>query len=161
MPRYGANRPAIALAQCGDGNCLSLLGADVCTVFGGEDALQAVPGHGPSVIFLDFGMPHMDGFAVARCDPRERGARRHPAPGAQRVGESRDLQGTHEAGFGRHLVKPADPGAVVAAVLDHSPRTRGARRRRHQACVWSCAPGPRVTMRGILPLRPITTGSSA
>ncbi|MBV9891752.1 MAG: response regulator, partial [Rhizobacter sp.] len=96
---------------------LRILGADVRVAYGGEEALQAANEHRPSVVLLDLGMPRVDGFEVARAIRREDDA------GVRLValtgwGQPHDRQRTREAGFDRHLVKPADPQDLVAAVLD-------------------------------------------
>ena len=63
-------------------------------------------------------MPGMDGFAVARA------LRGDDAYAAVRLvaltgwGQPRDLQRTRAAGFDLHLVKPADPESMIAAVLE-------------------------------------------
>ena len=45
---------------------LRLRGHDVLTAFGGPEALQAATNDEPELVFLDIGMPVMDGYEVAR-----------------------------------------------------------------------------------------------
>ena len=48
------------------GMLLKFLGADVCIANDGPAALEALETYQPSVVFLDIGMPGMDGYEVAR-----------------------------------------------------------------------------------------------
>ena len=77
----------------------------------GPSAVELAAQFQPQVVFLDIGMPGMDGYEVARRLRRQ--------PGAQPVlvaltgwGTQEDLARATEAGFDHHLTKPADIGAV-------------------------------------------------
>jgi CheY-like chemotaxis protein len=48
------------------GMLLKFLGADVCIANDGLAALEALKIYRPSVVFLDIGMPGMDGYEIAR-----------------------------------------------------------------------------------------------
>jgi PAS domain S-box-containing protein len=93
---------------------LGLYGYQVEVVSSGMAALELVPAFRPDVVFLDIGMPVMDGYEVARR------LREHPA--GQQVylialtgwGQPEDRRRTREAGFDHHFIKPVDPGAVRA-----------------------------------------------
>jgi CheY-like chemotaxis protein len=82
----------------------------------GPAALQAVQDIRPEVIFLDIGLPALDGSEVAR--------RIRQLPGGDQVllyaltgwGQEEDRRRSHEAGFDRHLVKPLNP-ALLEALL--------------------------------------------
>lgn len=93
---------------------LQFLGADVQTVYDGPAALQALDSYRPSVVFLDIGMPGMNGYEVA-----ER-MREHPDREAITLialtgwGQKEDLRRSREAGFDCHLVKPVDVDALQA-----------------------------------------------
>lgn len=85
---------------------LDALGAEVETVYDGPAALRATA-RMPEVIFLDIGMPGMDGYEVAR---RIRAAQ-DPSHHAFLVavtgwGQDEDRRRSGEAGFDLHLVKP-------------------------------------------------------
>ena len=88
---------------------MTVFGCEVRTAYDGASAVRAAESFQPDVVFLDLGMPGMDGFEAARR------IRRLPA-GATTVlialtgwGQDRDRQRTSEAGFDAHLVKPVDP----------------------------------------------------
>jgi CheY-like chemotaxis protein len=103
---------------------LEFLGADVRVAFDGASALRALDGYEPAVVFLDIGMPDMDGYEVAR---RMRGI---VSPEKTTIvaltgwGQEADRRKAREAGFDRHLIKPADVGALQALLgsLDESVR---------------------------------------
>ena len=87
----------------------------------GVKALQAARSLRPEFVFLDLGLPGMDGFEVARA------LRREPSLQAVRIiavtgyGSETDRRRAEEAGIDQHLVKPADP-AFLESLL--GPRHR-------------------------------------
>ena len=89
------------------GQIMSLEGHLVAVVNGGREALAAVESFLPDVVFLDIGMPGMDGYEVAAE------LRRNPALSAARIvaltawGDSASRSRAVACGFDAHLVKPA------------------------------------------------------
>jgi len=74
----------------------------------GPEALVAASQLEPDLIFLDIGLPEMNGYEVAmrlREDPRLRACMLVALTG---WGSEDDRRQAHEAGFDRHLVKPVD-----------------------------------------------------
>ncbi|MFN7984299.1 MAG: PAS domain-containing protein [Vicinamibacterales bacterium] len=96
---------------------LQAMGAEVCTAYDGPDALKEARRWRPSVIFLDLGMPGMDGFAVANEIRRDRTLRDVALVALTGWGQQSVRQRTDAAGFDAHLVKPVDAD-TLAAVLD-------------------------------------------
>jgi CheY-like chemotaxis protein len=96
---------------------LRLQGHDVRSAYSGEAALEIATAFTPDVVFLDIGMPGMDGYEVARR------LRQIPGLGATVLaaltgwGQQEDRRRTNEAGFNHHLTKPPEP-KDVQAVLD-------------------------------------------
>ena len=95
---------------------LGRLGHQVVTAADGEDALKIAVDLHPDVVFLDLGMPRMDGFEAARQF-------RALPDGAQTVlialtgwGQQEDIRRTRAAGFDHHLLKPIDPGSLEQLV---------------------------------------------
>jgi CheY-like chemotaxis protein/two-component sensor histidine kinase len=91
---------------------LRLAGHDIRVAYLGLEALDIAQQHIPEMIFLDIGMPGMDGYEVA--------TRVRQMPGLERVllvaltgwGQEEDRRRTKEAGFDYHLVKPVEPGTL-------------------------------------------------
>uniref|UniRef100_UPI002587D52F hybrid sensor histidine kinase/response regulator n=1 Tax=uncultured Massilia sp. TaxID=169973 RepID=UPI002587D52F len=82
----------------------------------GHQALRMQASFQPQVVFLDLGMPGMSGYEVAsaiRRDPRHAGVRLVALTG---WGGEADRARTLEAGFDRHLTKPATMDAIEAVL---------------------------------------------
>lgn len=97
---------------------LRLKGHSVRVVHDGASALEAVGAHSPELVFLDIGMPGMDGYEVAR---RIRG--RAEWANIKLValtgwGQEEDRRRTAEAGFDHHLVKPPDPAEIDTVLTE-------------------------------------------
>ena len=82
----------------------------------------AVREHKPDAVFLDIGMPHLDGYELARLLKQENGEMcivaisGHDSPEDRRRGR--------EAGFDAHVAKPADADmlqSILATIF--GPRT--------------------------------------
>lgn len=86
----------------------------VQTAYSGPAALGAARVFKPEIVFLDIGLPGMDGFEIARRlrqFPETRGSRLIALTG---YGQEDDRRRSQEAGFDRHIVKPLDPHALSA-----------------------------------------------
>jgi CheY-like chemotaxis protein len=84
---------------------LELMGMDARAAFDGAAGLVATAEFAPHLVFLDIGMPGMDGFEFAR---RVR-AENTPCPTLVAVsgwGQQDDRRRSREAGIDAHLVKP-------------------------------------------------------
>ena len=81
----------------------------------GESALTVAAEFLPDTVFLDIGMPGMNGYETARELRKAHGA-------SMRIialtgwGAEEDRQLAHEAGFDHHLVKPVDPAMLASAL---------------------------------------------
>nr|WP_307733012.1 ATP-binding protein [Massilia agri] len=78
----------------------------------GHQALRMLTSFQPHVVFLDLGMPGMSGYEVAaaiRRDPGNAGVRLVALTG---WGGEADRERTAQAGFDRHLTKPATAEAI-------------------------------------------------
>ena len=91
---------------------LRLQGHEVRVAYSGMAALEMTKTYTPDVVFLDIGMPGMDGYEAARRIREQPGLGEGRAGGADRVGAEEDRRRTAEAGFNHHLVKPPEPKAV-------------------------------------------------
>lgn len=107
---------------------LELAGLETTVQLDGPCALDAAAAWAPHVVLLDIGLPGLDGYEVAR--------RLRAAPGGAAAllialtgyGQQDDRRRAHEAGFDVHLVKPADPDAVVELIQEWRQRDGTPRR---------------------------------
>lgn len=86
---------------------LELQGCKVRVAHGGEAGLELAHRVGPDLIFLDIGLPGMNGYEVARKIGEERDGDRPLLVALTGYGQDSDREKAAEAGFDRHLVKPA------------------------------------------------------
>jgi signal transduction histidine kinase len=93
---------------------LKFLGADVRVAHDGHEALAAFETYEPAVVLLDIGMPGMDGYEVARRMRASDPQRRTALVALTGWGQGEDLERARQAGFDRHLIKPADIAALQA-----------------------------------------------
>jgi CheY-like chemotaxis protein len=92
----------------------------------GAEALQLAQSQALDVVFLDIGLPDMTGYDVAR--------QMRMLPGMQKTllvaltgwGTQDDRERTREAGFDRHLTKPAELPAVEELLRAAAQAKRGA-----------------------------------
>ena len=102
------------------------LGAETRVAHDGEEALAAAEALRPHVAFLDVGMPKLDGYEVGRRVRAAGWGRDVVLVAVTGWGQPDDRRRSREAGFDRHLVKPAPLEAVeeVLAAADASTRAR-------------------------------------
>ena len=85
---------------------LRLMGHEVRTTHDGRQVLEAARDFRPDLIFLDIGLPGMDGYAVAEAVRDDSTLRSTLLVALTGYGAATDRQRTQEAGFSAHLVKP-------------------------------------------------------
>jgi len=103
------------------GALLRMMGADVRVAHDGRTALEIYGAFHPSAVFLDLGMPDMDGFEIAdriRSRPEARDTALIALTG---WGQERDRRRTEAAGFNRHLAKPADLETLQSVLSSLAP----------------------------------------
>ncbi len=91
---------------------LRMEGHDVRVAHDGPAALAAVEADPPDLVFLDIGMPVMNGYDVAQRLRQRPGLEKLTLVAMTGWGQEEDRRRSHEAGFDHHLVKPADPEAL-------------------------------------------------
>jgi PAS domain S-box-containing protein len=99
---------------------LSLKGYKTQVAFDAPAALRIAAEFRPAVVFLDIGLPVMDGYELAACLrelPELSGVRLFALTG---YGQESDRRRTRDAGFDEHFVKPINLDAVEAALSDGS-----------------------------------------
>ena len=94
----------------------SLGGGEVRTASNGPDALEAGAKLHPDLVLLDLGMPGMDGYELARRMRAESWGKRALLVALTGWGQDQHRRRSHEAGFDRHMIKPADAEALRAVL---------------------------------------------
>jgi CheY-like chemotaxis protein len=92
----------------------------------GQEALSVAREFRPEVVLLDIGLPGMDGHEVARRlreQPEFRGTLIVALTG---WGQESDVERSRAAGFDHHLVKPANPDAILELLASPGESGRSA-----------------------------------
>ena len=96
---------------------LVIKGYDVRVARDGTDAVAIAVTFKPQIVFLDIGMPLMDGYEAARR------IRDLLGPGVSLIaltgwGQDEDKRRSREAGFDHHLTKPPEPEMVEQLIAN-------------------------------------------
>jgi two-component system CheB/CheR fusion protein len=94
---------------------LSSLGHETATAHDGLAALETARSFRPQVMFLDIGLPGMNGYDVART-LRGEGFHNETIVAISGYGQPDDRRRSQEAGFDDHLVKPVDQSAILTTL---------------------------------------------
>ena len=86
----------------------------------GAEGLAACAEFAPDMVFLDIGMPGMDGFETARRTREMPIGSKATLVALTGWGEEETRKRVKEAGFDRHITKPADIGDLEA-LLEATP----------------------------------------
>jgi signal transduction histidine kinase/CheY-like chemotaxis protein len=99
---------------------IGTVGGECHVAYDGEDGVRQVLAYRPDVVFLDIGMPGIDGYETCR--------RIRSAVGRSVVvvaltgwGQDQDKELSARAGFDTHLTKPADPAVLERMLADAQP----------------------------------------
>jgi PAS domain S-box-containing protein len=95
---------------------LALSGHETRMAHDGPEAIDLARRFHPDVVFLDIGMPTLDGHETARLIRQQPWGKDMVLVALTGWGQHEDRRRSQDAGFNHHLVKPADP-AVVAKLL--------------------------------------------
>jgi CheY-like chemotaxis protein len=94
------------------GDLVRSQGHEVRVVHDGVSALTAAEAQHPDVVFLDIGLPGMDGYAVARAIRADAANEGMCLIALTGWGQEGDRERTRGSGFDHHLTKPVDLGAL-------------------------------------------------
>lgn len=103
-------------AAAGISMLMQVCGHQVHMVHRGREVLDAALAHDAEIVFLDIGLPDIDGYEVARTlrqHPRARHLRLIAISG---FGNESEQQGALAAGFDGYLTKPAELAQLQAAL---------------------------------------------
>lgn len=89
------------------GDALQLSGYEVAVAFNGSQGIEKAHQFKPDVVFCDIGLPGMDGYQVARAFRSDATLRGVLLAALTGYAGPEDQQRAAEAGFARHLAKPA------------------------------------------------------
>ena len=96
---------------------LDLTGHATRTAFNGHEALAIAEAFDPEIVFLDIGLPDMNGYKVAKLLKAMPTLANTMLVALTGWGSKDDRRRSEEAGFHLHLIKPVEIEAVVMAVL--------------------------------------------
>jgi CheY-like chemotaxis protein len=105
---------------------LELKGHEVHTAYDGDEAIAAAEKFQPEVVLLDIGMPKLNGYDACRHIRRQPWGKGMFLIALTGWGQDDDRRLAEEAGFNHHLVKPADPAALLQ-LLASLPREQESR----------------------------------
>ena len=91
------------------------MGHHTHVVHGGAEALEKISGNEIDVVFLDLGMPGIDGYEVARRVRANQRVRQPRLVALTGWGQEDDRRKTRDAGFDAHLVKPVSTYDIARA----------------------------------------------
>jgi len=104
---------------------LEIMGNEVRTAYDGEQAVEAAEAIRPDVVLLDIGMPKLNGYDACRRIREQPWGKGMFLIALTGWGQEEDRRRTEEAGFDRHMVKPADAAVLMKLVASLSSEHGG------------------------------------
>jgi signal transduction histidine kinase/CheY-like chemotaxis protein len=95
---------------------LEVAGHEVRTATNGREALEQVEAFEPALVFMDLGMPHLDGVEAARLIRARAGGKPIVIIALTGWGQPQDRERTRQAGVDRHIVKPISPEDIAEVI---------------------------------------------
>ncbi len=99
---------------------LQQAGHQVSVAHEGATALAIAERERPRVVFLDIGLPGMDGYEI--CKELRRAGHEALIVALTGYGQDEDRARTRAAGFDGHLVKPGDPNELIKLITSTSSK---------------------------------------
>lgn len=91
---------------------LELGGHEMRIAYDGEQALAAAAAFRPDIVFLDIGMPRLNGYEVAQRIRAEAWGKTMKLIAVTGWGQSEDKRRAFESGFDHHITKPINPQSL-------------------------------------------------
>jgi signal transduction histidine kinase/ActR/RegA family two-component response regulator len=95
---------------------LQTMGHDTRTAYDGVEAVQAVAAFKPDIVFLDIGLPKMNGYDAASSIRAQSNGKHVVLVAVTGWGQEQDRRRPADVGFDHHLTKPADPQMVESLI---------------------------------------------
>lgn len=99
---------------------LQMYGLNVQVAYGGLEGLSIARSARPDIIFLDIGMPIMDGYQVAAAIRADKMLNDIKLVALTAWGDEASRVKARAAGFDKHLTKPANIVELVETAVGHS-----------------------------------------
>lgn len=93
---------------------LRVFGVNVIVAYGGKEALAVARMNPPTVIFLDIGMPEVDGYQVASSLRSDTTFDHVKIVALTAWGDGQSREKSKVAGFDLHLTKPANLEVILS-----------------------------------------------
>jgi len=97
---------------------LGMMGSETQTAQDGMEALKIAATFRPEVVFLDIGLPKLNGYDVCRVIREQAWGKDVTIVALTGWGQNEDFARSQEAGFNHHLVKPVDNSALEKIMQD-------------------------------------------
>lgn len=100
-----------------------LEGLDASVAYGGQQAIEKTAEFLPDIVFMDIGMPDIDGYEAARKIRESAHGQHVTLVALTGWSDEKDRLKAHENGFDHHLVKPVDPQKLRSFLAETPPRS--------------------------------------
>ena len=107
--------PDVAMMMC---KLLEMLGHEVVTALDGEQALELIFASPPEIVFLDIGLPVLDGYEIAQQIARDPRAADITLVALTGYGQPEDRERAFAAGFHDHLIKPVSAARLQSCLTE-------------------------------------------
>lgn len=101
---------------------LELWGHEVMCAYDGQSALEAATTFQPDAVFLDIGLPGMDGYEIAERMRELPSVAKTVLVAITGYGQDEDRRRSREAGIDHHLIKPVAPETLHQLLESLEPR---------------------------------------
>jgi PAS domain S-box-containing protein len=109
---------------------LQVMGNESKTAHDGLEAIEVAAIYRPDIMFVDIGMPNLNGYDTARLIREQPWGKNMILAALTGWGQDEDRRKSEEAGFDYHLVKPVDPSVVKKILTSNAESEMFASRRR-------------------------------